>query len=60
MITNIFFPGADPTLKDSSGHQAIEYAGSTNIKDCLQDKMETVIALLISFYMPTFKYTEIP
>lgn len=33
--------GADPTLKDSSGHQAIEYAGSTNIKDFLQDKMKT-------------------
>ena len=48
MTTNIFFLGADPTLKDISGHQAIEYAGSTNIKDFLQDKMETVIASLMS------------
>ena len=45
MTMNIFFLGDDPTLKDSSGHQAIEYAGSTNIKDFLQDKMEKVIAL---------------
>ncbi|KAL9973514.1 hypothetical protein ACROYT_G019983 [Oculina patagonica] len=33
--------GADPTLKDSSGHQPIEYAGSMKIKEFLQDKMNT-------------------
>lgn len=50
MTTNVFSIGADPTLKDSSGHEAIEYAGSTNIKDFLQDKMEMVIALLMSLF----------
>ena len=38
----ISFLGADPTLKDSSGHTAVEYAGSTKIKELLNDKMETV------------------
>ena len=38
----IFFIGADPTLKDSSGHTAVEYAGSAKIKEFLSNKMETV------------------
>ena len=50
MAMNIFFLGADPTLKDSSGHQAIEYAGSTNIKDFLQDRMKTVIPFSCWYY----------
>ncbi|XP_068718120.1 mitochondrial disaggregase-like [Montipora capricornis] len=35
--------GADPTLKDSSGHTAVEYAGSTKIKEFLNDKMKTFV-----------------
>ena len=38
----IFFIGADPTLKDSSGHTVVEYAGSAMIKEFLNNKMETV------------------
>ena len=39
---NFCFKGADPTLKDGSGHTAEEYAGSVKIKEFLNDKMETV------------------
>ena len=36
------FIGADPTLKDDSGHTAVEYAGNLKIKELLNVKMETV------------------
>ena len=42
-----FFIGADPTIKDSSGHQAIDYAGSTKIKEFLTERMDMVIGLYL-------------
>jgi len=36
------FLGADPTLKDSTGYSAVDYAGSPKIKEFLNGKMETV------------------
>ena len=37
--------GADPTLKDNSGYQAIEYAENAKIKEFLNEKMDTVTEL---------------
>lgn len=41
------FIGADPTLKDNSGYQAIEYAESVKIKEFLNEKMDAVTEIII-------------
>ncbi|XP_058970619.2 mitochondrial disaggregase-like [Pocillopora verrucosa] len=35
--------GADPTLKDNSGYQAVEYAGNVKIKEFLMKKMDVYV-----------------
>ena len=39
--------GADPTLKDNSGYQAVEYAGNVKIKEFLMKKMDVVIDVTV-------------
>ncbi|XP_074619996.1 mitochondrial disaggregase-like [Acropora palmata] len=40
-VRRLIDAGADPTLKDSTGYSAVDYAGSPKIKEFLNGKMET-------------------
>ena len=47
--------GADPTLKDNSGYQAVEYAGNVKIKEFLLKKMDVVIDVTVYLKL-SFKF----
>ena len=47
--------GADPTLKDNSGYQAVEYAGNVKIKEFLMKKMDVVIDVTVCLKL-SFKF----